>query len=66
MIGQNQARDKFFLKITIWGRVLLFFLFYLVNLDLVKFGPHPMGVEVVYPSMWDPDKPQKIEKIHFT
>ena len=41
------------LKITIWWEGTFFFIFYVVNLDLDKFGPHPGGSYGVYPSMWE-------------
>ena len=31
------------IKIVIWGKVLLCSFFYIVNLNLYSFGPHPVG-----------------------
>ena len=42
IIGQNQARVKFFQK-SLFGEVTFVFTFYVVNLPLGKFGPHPGG-----------------------
>ena len=42
-IGQNQARVKFFLKNPYLGEGTFVFIFYVVNLALGKFGPHPWG-----------------------
>ena len=42
IIGQNQARVKFFQK-SLLGEGTFVFTFYVVNLPLGKFGPHPGG-----------------------
>ena len=42
IIGQNQARVEFF-KNRYLGEGTFVFTFYVVNLPLGKFGPHPGG-----------------------
>ena len=42
IIGQNQARVKFF-KNRYLGEGTFVFTFYVVDLPLGKFGPHPGG-----------------------
>ena len=42
MIGQNQARVKFFLN-HYFGEGTFVFIFCVVNLDLGEFGPHLGG-----------------------
>ena len=41
------------IKIAICRRVLLFSFFYVVNLTVGKFGPHPGGVRGVNRSKWE-------------
>ena len=42
IIGQNQARVKFFQK-SLFGEGTFVFTFYVVNLPYGEFGPHPGG-----------------------